>query len=148
MTSWEQKATYKQFPIPRAVNGMLEFYRLERCHCSGTIELPWTHLLCCQTVSLSTSLSYKSIWLYHCFHYLVAIQIPALLSWVLCCCEPQIALFLHLLSWNSVRMKCYTIIMKGEAWGKRCILKVSKQLRNLLESNNWLRLYISISLCD
>jgi len=24
MTSWEQKATYKRFPIPQAVNGMLE----------------------------------------------------------------------------------------------------------------------------
>ena len=35
------------------------------------------------------------------------------------------------------------MIINGEAQGNyRCILKVSKQLRDLLECNNWLRLWV------
>ena len=35
------------------------------------------------------------------------------------------------------------LITEGKAWGDyRCIQKVSKQLRDLLEYNNWLRLWV------
>ena len=101
---------------------------------------------CFVRLSLATSHSYQSIWLYHCFHYLVAVWISALLSWVLCCCELQITVCLHLLlNWSSIHMKHCTIITKGKPRGDYwCILKVSKQLRDLLESTIRLILYFSV----
>jgi len=133
--------------------------------------------VCCQTISCHKLIlhhlswhnhslySYQSIWLYHWLHYLIALSTihctTLLLSLplitlsgccintchtvctrVLCYCETQIAVCLHLLSWSSK-----TLHYNYQS-DYRCILKVSKQLRDLLESNNWLRLGISVSLCE
>ena len=123
--------------------------RPEGCYCSGTIELLWTlNFLCCQTVSchksfLSVNLTLSLFPLSGCYMNTCPAVLSPMLLWAPDCFVPTLA---------ELKLYTYTIITNGKAQGDyRCILKTSKQLRNLLESNNQLRLlviYFSFFVCN